>query len=342
MQRKHHRKTHRQNLYQIFFRDKHTKTMGVILLLAVGIALWQEISWIIPEKVTILYAGMNGKTEKVVAETRQNTVEGVLKEVGIGVSEIDTVKPCRDYPVSNDMKIHVTECIKTTMEIHGKAKEFTLKSGTVRENLKLNHIDYDSDDIITPSLDSQVKENTKITVDEVHTKSVDKEENVKAGSRVVLDPALSSGTVQETQGQDGTGIYTYTTTYVNGKKTKTVRKRKSWIQKPQDHVLKCGTSETGESGETRVKGTFTANTTAYYSGNNAHGATGQKVRYGTCAVDPSVIPYGTRLYIEGYGIAVANDCGGAVKGHIVDLYMRSTQECIRWGRQNRKAYILEK
>ena len=53
-----------------------------------------------------------------------------------------------------------------------------------------------------------------------------------------------------------------------------------------------------------------------------------------------MIPYGTRLYIEGYGIAVANDCGGAVQGHIVDLYMRSTAECVRWGRQNRKAYVL--
>ena len=76
------------------------------------------------------------------------------------------------------------------------------------------------------------------------------------------------------------------------------------------------------------------------AGTNAHGSTGQRVHYGTCAVDPSVIPYGTRLYIEGYGIAVANDCGGAVHGHIVDLYMRSTAECIRWGRQNRKAYVL--
>lgn len=93
-------------------------------------------------------------------------------------------------------------------------------------------------------------------------------------------------------------------------------------------------------GEVKVKSTFTANTTAYYAGTNAHGSTGQRVHYGTCAVDPSVIPYGTRLYIEGYGIAVANDCGGAVQGHIVDLYMRSTAECIRWGRQNRKAYVL--
>ena len=238
------------------------------------------------------------------------------------------------------MKITVEECIHTKMEIHGKMKDFTLKSGTVRENLKLNDIRYDKDDRISPELDSPVRADTKITVDEVHRKVTEGTKKVKAGDKVVLDPGLSSGTVQETGGRDGEGLYTYTTTYINGKKSGTQTKLKKWITKPEDHTLRCGTSETGEKGEVKVKSTFTANTTAYYAGTNAHGSTGQRVHYGTCAVDPSVIPYGTRLYIEGYGIAVANDCGGAVQGHIVDLYMRSTAECIRWGRQNRKAYVL--
>lgn len=283
-------KKKRKNLYQIFNRDRHTRTMGVILLLTLGILLWQEISWLIPERVTVSYAGMDGKTKTVTTLTRQTTVGAVLKEAKIGASEIDTVHPCREYPVSDKMKITVEECIHTQMEIHGKMKDFTLKSGTVRENLKLNDIRYDKDDRISPELDSPVRADTKITVDEVHRKVTEGTKKVKSGDKVVLDPGLSSGTVQETGGRDGEGLYTYTTTY--------------------------------------------------YAGTNAHGSTGQRVHYGTCAVDPSVIPYGTRLYIEGYGIAVANDCGGAVQGHIVDLYMRSTAECIRWGRQNRKAYVL--
>lgn len=333
-------KKKRENLYQIFNRDRHTRTMGVILLLTLGILLWQEISWLIPEQVTVSYAGMDGKTKTVTALTRQTTVGAVLKEAKIGASEIDTVHPCREYPVSDKMKITVEECIHTQMEIHGKMKDFTLKSGTVRENLKLNDIRYDKDDRIYPELDSPVRADTKITVDEVHRKVTEGTKKVKSGDKVVLDPGLSSGTVQETGGRDGEGLYTYTTTYINGKKSGTRTKLKKWITKPEDHTLRCGTSETGEKGEVKVKSTFTANTTAYYAGTNAHGSTGQRVHYGTCAVDPSVIPYGTRLYIEGYGIAVANDCGGAVQGHIVDLYMRSTAECIRWGRQNRKAYVL--
>lgn len=200
-------KKKRKNLYQIFNRDRHTRTMGVILLLTLGILLWQEISWLIPEQVTVSYAGMDGKTKTVTALTRQTTVGAVLKEAKIGASEIDTVHPCREYPISNKMKITVEECIHTQMEIHGKMKDFTLKSGTVRENLKLNDIRYDKDDRISPELDSPVRADTKITVDEVHRKVTEGTKKVKSGDKVVLDPGLSSGTVQETGGRDGEGLY---------------------------------------------------------------------------------------------------------------------------------------
>ena len=128
---------------------------------------------------------------------------------------------------------------------------------------------------------------------------------------------------------------------MNGKKIKTRKKFKKWIKTPVGIKLTFGTNQTGETGKVEYSSTFIGNCTAYYFGNNAHGATGQRCHYGTCAVDPKVIPYGTKLYVEGYGTAVANDCGGAVKGHIIDLYMRSTKECFSWGRRNKKVYILK-
>lgn len=62
---------------------------------------------------------------------------------------------------------------------------------------------------------------------------------------------------------------------------------------------------------------------------------------GTAAVDPKVIPLGTKLYIEGYGPAVALDTGGDIQGQIIDLYMDSYQECIEWGRRQVEVRILE-
>ena len=85
--------------------------------------------------------------------------------------------------------------------------------------------------------------------------------------------------------------------------------------------------------------------TAYCSGTTT--ATGMKVRYGVVAVDPRVIPLGSRLYIESangnwiYGTAIAADTGGAVKGNIIDLYVESYNDAIQFGRRQAKVYILE-
>ncbi len=75
--------------------------------------------------------------------------------------------------------------------------------------------------------------------------------------------------------------------------------------------------------------------------------TGTIARVGEIAVDPSVIPLGTRMYIytnDGeyvYGYAVAEDTGGAIKGNIVDLYFNSDAECYAFGRRTCTIYILD-
>lgn len=60
----------------------------------------------------------------------------------------------------------------------------------------------------------------------------------------------------------------------------------------------------------------------------------------TIAVDPRVIPYGSKVEIEGYGTYIAEDCGGAVKGNIVDIYIPGYNNCIQFGRRKVKVYIL--
>ncbi len=53
--------------------------------------------------------------------------------------------------------------------------------------------------------------------------------------------------------------------------------------------------------------------------------------HGTVAVDPRVIPMGSRLYVEGYGNGVATDQGGAIKGNRIDLFFYTHQEALNWG-----------
>ena len=69
-------------------------------------------------------------------------------------------------------------------------------------------------------------------------------------------------------------------------------------------------------------------------------ANGNFLTRGLVAVDPSVIPLGTRLYIEGYGYAIADDTGGAIRGSRIDLAFDSHEEAIQYGRRNVKVYIL--
>ena len=60
----------------------------------------------------------------------------------------------------------------------------------------------------------------------------------------------------------------------------------------------------------------------------------------TIAVDPNIIPYGTRVEIEGVGVRIAEDCGGAIKGNRIDLLFDTHEEALEWGMQTRQVTIL--
>ena len=93
---------------------------------------------------------------------------------------------------------------------------------------------------------------------------------------------------------------------------------------------------------------FTA--TAYShtnAGCNMTTATGTTVRIGTVAVDPKVIPYGTRMFIVSndgkyvYGESVAEDCGGAIKENRLDLYFPTDADCFKFGVRDCTVYFLD-
>jgi 3D (Asp-Asp-Asp) domain-containing protein len=67
---------------------------------------------------------------------------------------------------------------------------------------------------------------------------------------------------------------------------------------------------------------------------------GLRAHFGIIAVDPKVIRYRSLLYVEGYGLGLAGDTGGAIKGKRLDLCFNSTREANAWGRQKVKVYVL--
>ncbi len=100
------------------------------------------------------------------------------------------------------------------------------------------------------------------------------------------------------------------------------------------------TGEQLDINKLNISRSFQGEATAYtYTGYCT--ASGLYPRVGLVAVDPGVIPLGTMLYIEGYGYAVAADTGGAIKGHIIDVFFNTVKECVDWGRRPVQIYILE-
>ena len=75
-------------------------------------------------------------------------------------------------------------------------------------------------------------------------------------------------------------------------------------------------------------------------------ATGTRVHWGVVAVDPTVIPYGSRMFIVAndgsyiYGLSTAEDCGGDIIGHRLDLYMEPDPECWQFGVRDCTVYFL--
>lgn len=80
---------------------------------------------------------------------------------------------------------------------------------------------------------------------------------------------------------------------------------------------------------------------AYDPGNGSYTYGGNLLRKGLAAVDPTVIPLGTRLYITGYGYAVADDIGSAIKGNRIDLAFDSRREALSFGVQRVTVYVLD-
>ncbi len=61
---------------------------------------------------------------------------------------------------------------------------------------------------------------------------------------------------------------------------------------------------------------------------------GVQTRVGVIAVDPNIIPYGSKIYVPGYGWGTALDTGGSIKGNTIDIWMPTYGQCMQWGVRN--------
>ena len=189
-------------------------------------------------------------------------------------------------------------------------------------------------------------------------KEVTVEEAINFNTVKRLNTSLAAGeTVTVREGVQGQKSVTYKVKYENGVEISREVVSETITTAPVDKIVEYGnnveTQETTvETGKLNYKYVITCEATAYDLSPEENGgyagqtATGVPLDRGVIAVDPRIIPLGSRVYIEAldgswsYGYAVAADTGGAIKGYRVDLCYRTKSECRQFGRRPCRVYVL--
>ena len=113
-----------------------------------------------------------------------------------------------------------------------------------------------------------------------------------------------------------------------------------YIKKTTNSNNNSSNNKPSNNNQTNSK-TVTVEASAYTGYNIT--STGEKPVWGSIAVDPKVIPYGTKVYIPYFDkVFVANNCGGAIKGNKIDIFMNTRKQCYDWGRRDIEIQILGK
>ena len=199
-------------------------------------------------------------------------------------------------------------------------------------------------------MDTRIKGPGRIAVDRVtvETETVSTVLPYETLKRTTSDLAVGEVRVAQ-EGIAGEGREVYKITKVNGEETERELLSQDILVEPQTLILENGTSGKLESrGEViRYKKVLDVKATAYTSSSGAYTASGTVARVGAIAVDPTVIPLGSRVYITSddgtswiYGYAVCEDTGGKIKGNRIDLFFNTESECINFGVKQAKVYIL--
>lgn len=301
------------------------------------------VGYVTPETVIVT---VDTSREEIVKsyETTTRTVEAFIEEHNIDyIDGVDALDVELEDKIKDNMEIRVTKAFDIKVKADGKTTKLTTLPITAGEALVQLGIKVGKNDIVEPSKDTALKSGDKVVVKRVTFKKKSEKETVAYDVVYQEDPSMGIGQMELSQeGRDGRLKKTYRVKYIDGKEvsrklidTKTLKKVKNKIYTYGTDITMGGAPDSYEKVYTGVRAV------SYYFSGNPSGAYGLPCTYGTVAVDPDLIPLGSLLYIEGYGYAIANDVGTGVNGKVVDVYMEKYEQCLIWGAQSVKVYVVD-
>ena len=331
---------------------------------------WQQISRKVPRGwafalagasllalLAVLYFGTQKHVEvrvdgRVVSlRTHAGTVAAALAQAGVQLAPQDVATPGLPESLSRQAVIEVRRAVPLTLNVEGQTRSLQTAAATVGEALQGAGVTLDENTAVSPELATAVTAGLEVTIKRLTRVTQVVSEAIPFETVRREDGSLELGQERVVQaGQSGTRQVTVRKTLEDGREVKSEVLEAKVIKPPQARIVAYGTvGQISRGGQViRFRKALTLTATGYTAGTESnpwatgYTYTGVKATRGVVAVDPRVIPLHTRLYIEGYGFAVAEDIGGAIKGSRIDLCFDTVKEADDYGlRRGIKVYILE-
>ena len=298
----------------------------------------------------------------MVHTTYESDPKLVLDEAGLQLSEVDLFETASRDGVS---EITVRRGMTVTVRSGGETMQIISYGETVQEMVDRMGIPIVEESIVSVDMNAQTFDGMEILIQTTLTSTDSYTAVIPFETEYQQTGLLDKGVeVVLTAGVDGQKLCTAEVTYIDGVESERVLLSEEVVSEPVTQVIAVGTGKGSKGSKKPIIGdgviitgtgdvltythrsTFKATAYCRTDVGGEHTSTGTRTRVGAIAVDPKVIPYGTRMFIKTqdgsyiYGVATAEDCGGAIKGKRLDLFYETDAECRRFGIRYCDVYFL--
>lgn len=276
------------------------------------------------------------------------TVADALSEAQIRPRRGEMIAPRPETPLSTGLTIVVRDAVPVTLEVDGKAVQVRSGSPTVVDLLHERGIVLSGRDKVFPDRTARVHTGLRVRVVRIREATQVQRSAIPYPVRTTADPRTPRGIVRVTSpGRPGVKELLWTVTYADGKAVARTPAGTRVVREPEPRLISVGTQRLVASrGAFAGKEMLTMVATAYSPfccrGVDDITAIGLHAGYGVVAVDPTVIPLGSRLYVEGYGYALAGDTGSRIKGLRIDLGFDTKRQALQYGRRTVRVFVVQK
>lgn len=281
----------------------------------------------------------------------------VLNEAGLSLDE-DDIYTTQPGPGVSEITVQRRQAI--TLIRNGQTTEVFSYGETVEQLLERMELELTAEDYVSQPLNAETYDGMELVVSRAIRMEQTYTSAIPFETVYCQDPSIPEGEeVVLTAGVQGSMSHTDVVYYAGGEEVNRIAVSQTITSQPVNALVAVGTgakqpnqggtvvTACGQTLEYTRKLTVKASAYSRFDeGCDDYTATGTFARYGVVAVDPSVIPMGSKLYIVSndgvyiYGVCAAEDTGGSIKGDRIDLCFDSVQECLMFGRRDCTVYVL--